>query len=130
MQTGGRHDTPAGPAHPPTLPANADLDQLHAGTVVYHGRGEYGIAWAALAAGRLDLAAHHAGRYAELIEALPDAFADWDRAFAAEILARVAAVRGAPDAAERRAEAVRLADAVAEEEERAVVRDRLARDPW
>jgi hypothetical protein len=45
---------------------------LHAGTVVNHGRGEYGIAWAALAAGRLDLAAHHAGRYAELIEASPD----------------------------------------------------------
>lgn len=72
---------------------------LHAGTVVNHGRGEYAIAWAALAAGRVDLAAHHAQRYAELIEAHPDGFADWDRAFSAEALARVAAARGAPDAA-------------------------------
>lgn len=103
---------------------------LHAGTVVNHGRGEYGIAWAALAAGRVELAAGHARRYAELIEAHPEAFSDWDRASSAEILARVAAGTGAPDAAARRAEAVRLAEAVADEQERAIVADRLAREPW
>lgn len=103
---------------------------LHAGTVVNHGRGEYGIAWAALAAGRFELAAHHARRYAELIEASPAAFADWDRAFCAEVLARVAAARGAVDAAEHRAAAVRLAEAVAEDQDRAIVLDRLTREPW
>lgn len=103
---------------------------LHAGTVVNHGRGEYGIAWAALVTGRVALAAHHARRYAELIEEHPAAFADWDRAFSAEILARVAAATAAPDAAERKAAARSLADAVADDEDRAVVLDRLAKPPW
>lgn len=103
---------------------------LHAGTVVNHGRGEYGIAWAALVAGRLEVAAHHARRYAELIDANPGAFADWDRAFSAEILARVAAATGAPDAADRIATAAELAGAVAGEEDRKIVRERLAREPW
>jgi hypothetical protein len=101
-----------------------------AGTVVNHGRGEYGIAWAALAAGRHELAAHHARRYAELIDAEPGAFADWDRALSAEISARVAAACGAADAAGRKAEAHALAEAVADQEERAVVLDRFAREPW
>lgn len=103
---------------------------LHAGTVASHGRGEYGIAWAALAAGRIEVAAHHARRYAELIDAEPAGFADWDRAFSAEIGARVAAAAGAADAADRKAAARRLAEAVAEEDERAAVLDRFAREPW
>jgi hypothetical protein len=103
---------------------------LHAGTVANHGRGEYGIAWAALAAGRIETAAHHARRYAELIDANPGAFADWDRAFCAEVRARVAAASGAPDAADRKAAAGKLAESLSDDEDRAVVRDRLAREPW
>jgi len=38
----------------------------------------------AVAIGLLDVASRHAARYAELIEAYPAAFTDWDRAFAAE----------------------------------------------
>lgn len=103
---------------------------LQAGTVAHHGRGEYGIAWAALAAGRIDVAAHHARRYADLIDADPDAFEDWDRAFCAEVLARVAAATGAADAPRRKARAWELAEAVEDGEDRAVVRDRLGREPW
>lgn len=103
---------------------------LHAGTVANHGRGEYGIAWAALAAGRVEVAVHHAARYAELIGAHPDAFADWDRAFCAEILARVAAATGAPDAAQRKTAARALAEAVAEDGQRPAVLERFGREPW
>lgn len=103
---------------------------MHAGTVVNHGRGEYGIACAALAVGRTEIAGHHARRYAELIESAPVAFADWDRAFCAEILARVAAASGAADAAEQKAAARGLAEAVAEDGDRAVVLDRFAKPPW
>ena len=72
------------------------------GTVANHGRGEHLIASAAVAVGLLDVAARHARRYAELIEAHPTAFEDWDRAFAAEALARVASRAGDPDAARLR----------------------------
>jgi hypothetical protein len=103
---------------------------MHAGTVVNHGRGEYGIACAALVVGRVEVAAHHARRYAELIESAPADFADWDRAFSAEILARVAAASGAPDAARQKAAARALAEAVADDGDRAAVLDRFARPPW
>jgi hypothetical protein len=76
------------------------------------------------------VAAHHARRYAELIDAHPEAFADWDRAFSAEILARVAGATGDPDAATYKAEARQLAEAVGDDDDRAIVRDRLAGEPW
>ncbi|GAA4987667.1 hypothetical protein [Kitasatospora paranensis] len=103
---------------------------MQAGTVANHGRGEYMIASVAVAIGLLDVAARHAARYAELIAQHPMAFADWDRAFAAEGLARVAARSGAPDAAELTAEAHRLADALADPEDRRICRERLAAAPW
>ncbi|WP_018353461.1 hypothetical protein [Longispora albida] len=99
---------------------------LQAGNVANHGRGEYTIGCVAAAVGRLDLAAEHLHRYADLIEASPAAFADWDRAFAAEGLARLAALGGDRDAAALRAEAERLTALVADPEDRAICEARLA----
>jgi hypothetical protein len=103
---------------------------MQAGTVANHGRGEHLIATVAVATGLLDVASRHAGRYAELIAEHPAAFADWDRAFAAEILARVASRRGRPGAGRLKAEAHRLADAVQDHEDRRICLERLAAEPW
>jgi hypothetical protein len=103
---------------------------MQAGTVANHGRGEHLIATVAVATGLLDVASRHAGRYAELIEEHPAAFADWDRAFAAEVLARVAARRGSPAARRLKAEAHRLADAVQDAEDRRICLERLDAAPW
>jgi hypothetical protein len=100
------------------------------GTVANHGRGEHLVASAAVAVGLVDVAARHARRYAELIAEHPAAFEDWDRAFAAEALARVASRIGSPDAPKLRAEAQRAADAVADAEDREIVVARLAAAPW
>jgi hypothetical protein len=103
---------------------------MQAGTVANHGRGEYMIAGVAVAIGLLDVAARHAARYAELIEAHPAAFADWDRAFAAEAAARVASRSGDPGAAGLKAEAARVIEAIADPEDRRICRERLAAAPW
>jgi hypothetical protein len=103
---------------------------VHAGTVANRGRGEYLIASVAVAVGLLDTAARHATRYAELITLHPAAFTDWDRAFAAEGLARVAARTGAQDADGLKAEARRLSEAVADPEDRRICLERLAAAPW
>ncbi|MEV6524288.1 hypothetical protein AB0M43_20240 [Longispora sp. NPDC051575] len=103
---------------------------MQIGTVANQGRGEYMIASVAAAVGLVDVAARHAARYAELIDAHPAAFADWDRAFAAEGLARVAARSGAGDAAALRDEAEKLAGELADPEDIRIVRERLARGPW
>jgi hypothetical protein len=103
---------------------------MRIGTVANHGRGEYLIASVAVTIGLLDQAARHAARYAELIDAHPAAFADWDRAFAAEGLARVAARTAAPDAAVLRDEAQRRTDAIANPQDRDIVQARLASGPW
>jgi hypothetical protein len=103
---------------------------MQAGTVANHGRGEYLIAAVATVTGCLDIAGHHADRYAELIEAHPAAFDDWDLAFAAEGLARVASRRGSADAGKLKGEAVRLAEAVSDPEDRRICLDRLAAPPW
>jgi hypothetical protein len=103
---------------------------LQVGNVANHGRGEYLVAAVATAIGRMDVAAHHAARYAELIASSLNAFADWDRAFAAEGLARVASRIGAPDADELKADAERQAEAVANAEERRICMERLAAAPW
>lgn len=102
---------------------------MHAGTVANHGRGEHLIASVAVAIGLLDEAGRHADRYAELIAAHPAAFEDWDRAFAAEAIARVASRKGG-DAEKLRAEAQRLAAAVADPEDRRTCLERLAAEPW
>jgi hypothetical protein len=103
---------------------------MQAGTVANHGRGEYMIASVAVAIGLLDVADRHAGRYAELIEAHPAAFADWDRAFAAEARARVASRSGAPGAEELKAAATRAIEAIADPEDRRICQERLAAAPW
>jgi hypothetical protein len=103
---------------------------MQVGTVANHGRGEYMIASVAVAIGLPDVAGRHAARYAELIEAHPAAFADWDRAFAAEALARVASRSGDPDAEKLKAEATRVVEAIADPEDRRICRERLATAPW
>lgn len=103
---------------------------LQVGTVTNQGRAEYLIATVAVVTGLLDVAQRHAERCAELIAEHPAAFEDWDRAFAAEAAARVASRAGKPDAERWQAEARRLADAVANPEERRICVDRLAAAPW
>jgi hypothetical protein len=103
---------------------------MQAGTVANQGRGEHLIATVAVATGLLDEAGRHAGRYAELIADHPAAFADWDRAAAAEALARVASMKGGPDAGQLKAEAQRLAEAVENPEDRRISLERLAAPPW
>lgn len=103
---------------------------MQAGTVANHGRGEHLIATVAVATGLLDVAARHADRYAELTTEHPAAFADWDRAFAAEAVARVASRKGSLEAEKLRDEARRLAEAVDNPEERRVCLERLAAAPW
>lgn len=103
---------------------------MQAGNVANHARGEHLIASVAVAIGQPDTAARHAARQAELIAAHPAAFADWDAAFSAEVLARVASRVGAVDAAELKERALRLAEAVADEEDRRICLERLAAEPW
>lgn len=103
---------------------------LRAGTVANHGRAEQLIASVAVATGLFDVAQRHADRYAELIAAHPEAFADWDRAFAAEAAARIASRAGRSDAGQLKAEAHRLAEAVKNPEERRICLQRLAAAPW
>jgi hypothetical protein len=103
---------------------------LQAGTVANHGRAESCVAAVAVAIGQLDVAQRHADRYAELIDAHPAAFADWDRAFCAEALARIASRTGRSDAGQLKAEAQRLTDAVENPEERRICQQRLAAPPW
>jgi hypothetical protein len=103
---------------------------MQAGTVANHGRGEHLIATVAVATGLPELASRHADRYAELIEAHPAAFEDWDRAFAAEALARVASRLGSAGAGKLRAEAQLLAESVSDPEDRRICLERLAAPPW
>ncbi|HTJ69563.1 MAG TPA: hypothetical protein VL551_18645 [Actinospica sp.] len=103
---------------------------MQAGNVANHGRGEHLVATVAVVTGELATAARHAARYAELIAAHPAAFADWDSAASAEVLARIASRSGAADAAELKAEAVRVAEAVSGDEDRRICLERLAAEPW
>jgi hypothetical protein len=103
---------------------------MQAGTVTNHGRAEYLIATVAVATKQLDIAQRHTDRCLELIAAHPSAFTDWDRAFAAEAAARVAARAGRGDAGQLKAEAHRLAEAVENPEERRICVQRLAAPPW
>jgi hypothetical protein len=100
------------------------------GTVANLGRGEHLVASVAAAVGLLEVAGRHARRYQELIDAHPAAFTDWDRGFAAEALARVAALQGSPDAARLRDEAQAATDAIADPEDRDIVQNRLTQPPW
>jgi hypothetical protein len=103
---------------------------MQVGTAANHGRGEHLIASVAAAVGRLDVAGWHAARYAELIQAHPAAFEDWDRAFAAEALARVASLSGQADAAQLKQVALVACEAVADPQDRQACLDRLVAAPW
>ena len=103
---------------------------MQAGTVANHGRAEHLIATVAVVTGQFDVASRHVDRCTELIAAHPSAFADWDRAFAAEVAARVASRAGRSDAGELKAEAHRLAHAIENQEERRICVERLAAPPW
>lgn len=103
---------------------------MQVGTVANHGRGEYMVASVAVTIGLYDVATRHADRYADLIGAHPAAFADWDHAFCAEIIARIAARTGSPDAAARKDLAYQVAAAVSDPGDRQVVLDRLDRGHW
>jgi hypothetical protein len=103
---------------------------MQAGNVANHGRGEYLIASVATAIGQLDVASRHAERYTELLGQHPAAFADWDVAFAAEARARIASRRGDPAADGLKAQAVKLAERLADAEDRRICLERLAAPPW
>lgn len=103
---------------------------MQAGNVANHGRGEYTIASVAAATQLVDVAGRHLARYLELIEQHPAAFADWDRAFAAEGRARIASLTGSANAAALKTEATRLAQAVAGAEDRRICLERLDTQPW
>lgn len=75
-------------------------------------------------------AAYAAAHHWMLIAEHPAAFADWDRAFAAEAIARVASLGGRTEADRLKAEARRLAEAVEHPEERRICTERLTAAPW
>jgi hypothetical protein len=104
---------------------------LEAGTDAHRARGEHLIARAATAVGELDVALRHARRCLELVEAHPEAMADWDVPFAHEALARALAGTGDPaGGARHRAEAVQLTATLADPEDREILEGELTRAPW
>ncbi len=103
---------------------------LQVGNVANHGRGEHLIGTVACVIGQLEAAGEHAARCTELVAGQPDAFADWDLAFLAELRARIAARAGADDAAQLRVAAERAAAEVADAADRRICVERLAAEPW
>src|SRR5215212_3638202 len=86
---------------------------LEAGGPAEHARGEHLVSRAAVAIGYPDAAVRHARRCLELVEATPDAMADWDAPLAHEAVARALAARGdRPGAEFHMKEAQRLTEAV------------------
>jgi hypothetical protein len=101
-----------------------------AGTTIHRARAEHLLARVAVAVGSAGTGLRHARRCADLLAAAgPDA-TPADAAFAAEALARALAATGSPDAGAALAEARRLAAAVPDAADRAVVDGELARGPW
>ncbi|HSL27441.1 MAG TPA: hypothetical protein VLA54_14295 [Acidimicrobiia bacterium] len=104
---------------------------MEVGTPIQHGRGEHLISRTAVMVGEPEIGLHHARRYVQIIENHPDLAEDWDRAFAAEALARALAGTGrVGEARAQRVEAERLCALIAEEGERVIVEAELAREPW
>lgn len=102
---------------------------LQAGTAVHRQRGEWLVARAHLAAGHLGMARRYAERAAAMVDGA--GFADFDRAYASELVARVLAAAGETEAAAAaRADAVRLGRAIAGPEDRDLFFADLSRGPW
>ncbi len=94
-------------------------------------RGEHLIARTAILTGFYDIAARHAARCLELLEASPDEAQDWDWAFAHEAIARAAAARGdLTTARTHHGTARRLGEAIMGEVDRTIFLDELQREPW
>lgn len=102
-----------------------------AGTPANHARGEHLIARAAIAVGLGEVALRHAHRCLGICEAHPEVVEDWDVAFAHEAIARAHAAMGDVDTAtDLLATAARLGAGIADDEDRGVFLQELARGPW
>lgn len=103
---------------------------LEAGNTANHARGEHLIASVAVRIGEGGVALKHARRCAQLVEENSDVMADWDRALAAEAMARALAATG--DGAAARTYWQRAKDLtaeVAEEGDRKAVLDLMETEP-
>ena len=104
---------------------------INAGTVANRARGEHLIARTAIAVGMYEEGLRHALRCLELCEQHPDEVEDWDLAFASEAVARATAGLGdATRAKELHERAVMAGEAIADEVDRQVFTEELARGPW
>lgn len=94
-------------------------------------RGEHLISRVATVVGEYDLALRHAERCRDIVEEFRDEMADWDEPFAYEAMARANAALGRTDSAKAAfAVAEDLTRAVSQDDDRLVLVDELARDPW
>jgi hypothetical protein len=94
-------------------------------------RAEHLIARAAIAVGLADVGLRHANRCQELCRDNPEVIEDWDEAFAVEARARAFAAMGnLKEARHYRERAADLGAAIAEEGDREVFLNELARQPW
>jgi hypothetical protein len=109
----------------------ACLHWLEAGNEANHARGEHLIARVALRIGRIEVGLQHARRCLELIETHREQMSDWDEPFAREALARALAATGRTAAARAELEKAReLTKLVANEGDRKVLDEELAKEPW
>ncbi|MER7249321.1 hypothetical protein [Kribbella sp. NPDC000426] len=109
----------------------ACLHWLEAGNEANHARGEHLIARVALRIGRIEVGLQHARRCLELIETHREQMGDWDEPFAREALARALAATGQTAAARAELEKAReLTKLVANEGDRKVLDEELAKEPW
>jgi tetratricopeptide (TPR) repeat protein len=104
---------------------------LVAGTAVHQQRGTYLIAKVYIALGNGPEALRFAQKCLALTEAHQAEMADFDHAFAYEILARSYAMMGNTERAQAYyAQAIRYGEAISDEEDRTIFENDLANGPW
>jgi uncharacterized protein YdhG (YjbR/CyaY superfamily) len=109
----------------------ACLHWLEAGNEANHARGEHLIARVALRIGRIEVGLQHARRCLDLVETHREQMSDWDEPFACEALARALAATGRTAAARAELERAReLTTLVADDGDRKVLDEELAKEPW
>jgi uncharacterized protein YdhG (YjbR/CyaY superfamily) len=109
----------------------ACLHWLEAGNEANHARGEHLIARVALRIGRIEVGLQHARRCLDLVETHREQMSDWDEPFAREALARALAATGRTAAARAELERAReLTTLVADDGDRKVLDEELAKEPW